>query len=44
MGMPLGRGLIEKSATELGLVPGTPVGIGIIDAHAGGLGLVNNYW
>jgi D-ribulokinase len=40
MGMPVGNGLCQKSAQELGLLPGTPVGIGIIDAHAGGLGLV----
>jgi len=38
-GTPVGRGLLEGMALELGLSPGTPVGAAIIDAHAGGLGL-----
>lgn len=40
MGMPVGHGLTDKSAQEMGLLPNTPIGVGIIDAHAGGLGLV----
>jgi D-ribulokinase len=39
-GSPMGSGLTEQSASELGLVPGTPVGAGMIDAHAGGIGTV----
>jgi FGGY-family pentulose kinase len=40
MGEPMGSGLTEHSAKELGLRPGTAVAVGIIDAHAGGLGLM----
>lgn len=40
IGEPVGNGLSESSANEMGLKPGTPVGIAIIDAHAGGLGLL----
>ena len=40
MGEPVGEGLTNQSAKELGLKPGTPVGVAIIDAHAGGLGLL----
>jgi FGGY-family pentulose kinase len=40
MGEPVGQGLTEKAAGELGLRPGIPVAVSIIDAHAGGLGLL----
>ena len=40
MGEPVGKGLTEKAAEELGLRHGIPVGVSIIDAHAGGLGLL----
>ncbi|CAG9858955.1 unnamed protein product [Phyllotreta striolata] len=37
---PVGYGLCERAAGELGLKKGTPVGTSMIDAHAGGLGLI----
>ncbi|MBO0661090.1 FGGY-family carbohydrate kinase [Jiella sp. MQZ9-1] len=37
---PLGAGLTEAAANDLGLVAGTPVGASLIDAHAGGVGTV----
>ncbi|XP_022109863.1 FGGY carbohydrate kinase domain-containing protein-like isoform X2 [Acanthaster planci] len=39
-GEPVGCGLTNQAASELGLPPGTPVGASIIDAHAGGLGVL----
>jgi D-ribulokinase len=39
-GTPLGNGLTERAAMDLGLTAGTPVGAGMIDAHAGGIGTV----
>ena len=39
-GTPLGSGLTEATAADLGLAPGTPVAAGLIDAHAGGVGTV----
>ncbi|WP_068112777.1 FGGY-family carbohydrate kinase [Tropicimonas marinistellae] len=39
-GTPLGGGLTEAAAADLGLVAGTKVGAGLIDAHAGGIGTV----
>lgn len=37
-GTPLGRGLTEAAAADLGLRPGTPVAASLIDAHAGAVG------
>ncbi len=39
-GTPLGRGLSQTAAEELGLVAGTQVGAALIDAHAGGIGAI----
>uniref|UniRef100_A0A665V429 FGGY carbohydrate kinase domain containing n=1 Tax=Echeneis naucrates TaxID=173247 RepID=A0A665V429_ECHNA len=39
-GSPLGDGLTQQAAEELGLDPGTAVGASLIDAHAGGLGVI----
>jgi len=39
-GTPLGAGLTEQAARDLGLDPGTPVGAALIDAHAGGVGAI----
>lgn len=38
-GEPVGSGISNKAAKELGLLAGTPVGTSLIDAHAGGLGM-----
>lgn len=39
-GTPLGNGLTQQAAADLGLAVGTPVAAGMIDAHAGGIGTV----
>src|SRR5689334_21872990 len=39
-GSPVGAGLTDKAASELGLSAGTPVGASLIDAHAGGIGAI----
>jgi D-ribulokinase len=39
-GSPLGSGLTQAAASELGLQAGTPVGASLIDAHAGGIGAI----
>jgi D-ribulokinase len=39
-GSPIGTGLTEQAAHELGLHPGTRVGASLIDAHAGGIGAI----
>ncbi|XP_057966759.1 uncharacterized protein LOC131156980 isoform X6 [Malania oleifera] len=41
-GHPLGSGLTQAAAKELGLVVGTPVGTSLIDAHAGGVGVMES--
>ncbi|KQT54537.1 ribulokinase [Aureimonas sp. Leaf454] len=39
---PLGRGLTDEAARDLGLSPGIPVGASLIDAHAGGVGTLGS--
>ncbi len=39
-GSPVGSGLTQAAADELGLRAGTPVGASLIDAHAGGIGAI----
>ncbi|KAK3919548.1 FGGY carbohydrate kinase domain-containing protein [Frankliniella fusca] len=39
-GTPVGKGLSDSAAKQLGLKPGTKVATSIIDAHAGGVGLM----
>lgn len=39
LGSALDKGLSDKAASEMGLLPGIPVGVSAIDAHAGGIGL-----
>jgi FGGY-family pentulose kinase len=40
LGEPVGKGLSQRAAQELGLRTGTAVSASIIDAHAGGLGVL----
>jgi FGGY-family pentulose kinase len=40
IGAPIGQGLLQSAADDLGLLPGTPVGLSAIDAHAGGIGTI----
>jgi D-ribulokinase len=39
-GTPLGSGLTDAAARDLGLIEGMPVGASLIDAHAGGVGTI----
>ncbi|XP_077978386.1 FGGY carbohydrate kinase domain-containing protein-like [Glandiceps talaboti] len=39
-GKPVGNGLSEMAASQLGLPAGTPVATSLIDAHAGGVGVI----
>ncbi|THH11285.1 hypothetical protein EW145_g762 [Phellinidium pouzarii] len=39
-GLPVGKGLCERAAKELGLLNGTPVGSAVIDAYAGWVGTI----
>ncbi|MBN3313983.1 FGGY protein, partial [Atractosteus spatula] len=39
-GSPLGQGLTDQAAQEMGLEAGTAVAASLIDAHAGGLGVI----
>jgi D-ribulokinase len=39
-GTPLGTGLSQSAAHDLGLLERTPVGASLIDAHAGGVGTI----
>lgn len=39
-GEPVGNGLTNTAAADLGLWEGMPVGTSLIDAHAGGLGVI----
>lgn len=40
LGEPVGGGLTDEAATDLGLALGTAVSVAAIDAHAGGIGLL----
>ena len=42
-GEPVGNGLTQTAANDLGLWEGMPVGTSLIDAHAGGLGESGNH-
>ena len=39
-GKAIGNGLTQKSAEEMGLLPGTAIATSLIDAHAGGVGIL----